>query len=114
MRTIMSCPFCNGEATVGANEYYDGANTFYIYCTSCGVQQTTTKIRTDEAIAAWNRRAQPENEPIVHCAECEHYTPSPMGGNGCLIRFNGRTEIIPRNPTDFCSHGVRKPERSEG
>lgn len=57
---------------------------------------------------------QPENEPIVHCAECEHYTPSPMGGNGCLIRFNGRTEIIPRNPTDFCSHGERKPERSEG
>lgn len=57
MRTIMSCPFCNGEATVGANEYYDGANTFYIYCASCGVQQMTTKIRTDDAIAAWNRRA---------------------------------------------------------
>ena len=53
MRTIMSCPFCNGEATVGANEYYDGANAFYIYCTSCCVQQMTTKIRTDEVIAAW-------------------------------------------------------------
>ena len=50
MRTIMSCPFCNGEATVGANEYYDGANTFYIYFTSCCVQQMTTKIRTDETI----------------------------------------------------------------
>ena len=60
------------------------------------------------------RRAQPENEAIVHCAECEHYTPSPMGGNGCLIRFNGRTEIIPRNPTDYCSYCKRKPERSEG
>lgn len=60
------------------------------------------------------RRAQPENEAIVHCAECEHYTPSPMGGKGCLIHFNGRTEIIPRNPTDYCSYGKRKPERSEG
>jgi Lar family restriction alleviation protein len=58
---LLPCPFCGGAATVGANEYYDGANTFYIYCASCGVQQTTTKIRTDEAIAAWNRRAQPEN-----------------------------------------------------
>ena len=63
--TLLPCPFCGGEATVGANEYYDGANTFYTYCTSCGVQQITTKIRTDEAIAAWNRRAQPENEPLT-------------------------------------------------
>jgi Lar family restriction alleviation protein len=54
---LLPCPFCGGAATVGASEYYDGANTFYIYCASCGVQQMTTKIRTDEAIAAWNRRA---------------------------------------------------------
>jgi Lar family restriction alleviation protein len=65
MIELKKCPFCGGEATVGANEYYDGANTFYIYCTSCGVQQMTTKIRTDEAIAAWNRRAKPENEPLT-------------------------------------------------
>ena len=62
---LLPCPFCGGEATVGANEYYDGANTFYTYCTNCGVQQITTKIRTDEAISAWNRRAEPENEPLT-------------------------------------------------
>ena len=60
--TLLPCPFCGGAATVGANEYYDGANTFYIYCASCGVQQMTTKIRTDEAIAAWNRRTEQESE----------------------------------------------------
>lgn len=60
MSELKNCPFCGGTATVGANEYYDGANTFYIYCTSCGVRQTTTKIRTDEAITAWNRTLIPE------------------------------------------------------
>jgi Lar family restriction alleviation protein len=99
---LLPCPFCGGDATIGANEYYDGANTFYIYCTSCGVQQMTTKIRTDEAIAAWNRRAQPENEPLVRCGECIVPIADCPCGDVVMLK------------TDFCSYGKRKPERSEG
>ena len=95
-KKMLPCPFCGGAATVRANEYYDGANTFYIYCASCGVQQMTTKIRTDEAIAAWNRRAQPANEPLtleqlkqmdgepVWCADGE--------GHSCYCLVNAESE----------------------
>lgn len=63
MSEIMSCPLCNGKAAVGANEYYDGANTFYIYCPKCGVQQMETKVCADEAITVWNRRTQESELP---------------------------------------------------
>lgn len=44
---------------------------------------------------------------VVRCKDCKHYTTSPMGGNACLVHYNGRTELIPRKDDDFCSYGER-------
>ena len=128
--TLLPCPFCGGEATVGANEYYDGANTFYTYCTNCGVQQITTKIRTDEAIAAWNRRAQPGNEPLTMDElreELERLEELATATNGDVEKTytngyrwghrNGQIELLRRilNIGDgTCESECHKPERSEG
>ena len=58
---LLNCPFCGGEA-----EFYVGGNG-YIQCTHClamipykyGLLYADGKRK---AIAAWNRRTQPENK----------------------------------------------------
>ena len=60
MSEIMNCPFCGGEARIMLEEEDRPDECFHnIYCTSCGVQFWVKS--KSEAIAAWNRRAQPEN-----------------------------------------------------
>ena len=79
---IEKCPFCGGEATVVKTESCGR----YIGCWDCGGR--TEEFETDyagsahdKAIAAWNRRAQPDdivdankmadNEPLA-CEGCEN------------------------------------------
>lgn len=58
--TLLPCPFCGSEAeTFEASE-----DSFSILCTGCGVETPYLPYLT-EAIAAWNRRAQPENKPLT-------------------------------------------------
>lgn len=111
MSELKKCPICHEQAKIGY-----ACGDYFAHCSDGCPSPMCDHASESTTVCAWNdwaewcekyRRAQPENEPIVHCAECEHYAPSPMGGNGCLIRFNGRTEIIPRNPTDYCSYGKR-------
>lgn len=64
MNELKPCPFCGGKAEIGANEYYDGANTFFVYCTKCKMQMNT-KIDTGEAISAWNNRAEQPNKSLT-------------------------------------------------
>jgi len=52
---LAPCPFCWGEA----NFTFDGYHvTYCIGCDKCGARSGTFNA-TDEAIAAWNRRATP-------------------------------------------------------
>ena len=63
---IEKCPFCGGEAIVVKTESCGR----YIGCWDCGGR--TEEFETDyagsahdKAIAAWNRRAEPENNPLT-------------------------------------------------
>ena len=61
---LLPCPFCEGEARVMLEEEDSPDDCFHnIYCTVCGAQ-FWVKSKT-EAIAVWNRRAQPENNPLT-------------------------------------------------
>jgi len=64
--TLLPCPFCGGEAIVVKTESCGR----YIGCWDCGGR--TEKFETDyagsahdKAISAWNRRAEPENNPLT-------------------------------------------------
>lgn len=60
--TLLPCPFCGGEADEYEGDYGNG-----IYCMMCGAivgepihleYRTTKRVGIDEAIVAWNTRAE--------------------------------------------------------
>ena len=80
------------------------------HCEGCS-EEIKTGCKTDPVCATlmWFEDAPAiDAVPVVRCKDCACYAISPMGGKGCLIHYNGRTEIIPRKPDDFCSYGERK------
>ena len=73
MRELKPCPFCSGKSIVVKTAKCGR----YIACWDCGCR--TEEFETDyagtardKAVAAWNRRAQPANEPLIDvCAMLE-------------------------------------------
>lgn len=65
MDKLLPCPFCGGEATISDGGY--SGEKFLVRCRelSCPAASGFIRKTHDEAIAAWNRRAQPENEPLT-------------------------------------------------
>ena len=106
---LLPCPFCGGKAKIRTTEYFDGANTFFGYCTVCSVA-APTRIRTDEAIAAWNRRAKPDAAPVVRCKECEHYNTT---GFPALNPGTGWCDKMDRGTHDdfYCSYGAKMEDK---
>ena len=64
---IEKCPFCGGEAVPTQEDclgYYN--DTWMVFCSACDLYIGFAKQYTKEqAIVAWNRRAQPENKPLT-------------------------------------------------
>ena len=114
MDKLLPCPFCGGEATISDGGY--SGEKFLARCRelSCPASSGFIRKTHDEAVAAWNRRAQPENKPtadavpVVRCGECSHYNIS-----GCSEGF-GWCEKIDRGVTDghFCSYGEKMEDKS--
>ena len=54
---LKPCPFCGGEARIIEHEFTGANNTYGIKC-ECGTQGFQFWESIDEAIEAWNRRAE--------------------------------------------------------
>ena len=65
MDNLLPCPFCGGEATISDGGY--SGEKFLARCRemSCPAASGFIRKTHDEAIAAWNHRAQPENMPLT-------------------------------------------------
>lgn len=59
MEKLKPCPFCGGMPVV----VEDGYKAIAIHCFNCGADITAETER--KAGIAWNRRAQPANEPLT-------------------------------------------------
>lgn len=53
MSALKPCPFCNGFAETGTDDYGDT----FVYCTDCMALARSGSGIPAEAIAAWNTRA---------------------------------------------------------
>lgn len=65
MAELKPCPFCGGEAKLAIKSMGHGAAGAYAYCTDCSSTSYAFCVRADwcandEAIKAWNRRAESE------------------------------------------------------
>ena len=102
---LLPCPFCGGES-IDTTDF--GASTWFVQCDDCGATFPHFDTET-EAITAWNRRAQPENDCPAHydksgCAmnsgfciggECSSYADAGMPENEPLTnaqRIRGMTD----------------------
>ena len=116
---LLNCPFCGGEAILESNKLRYGT-IYSAYCQKCGAE--ITGFSEHEAVAAWNRRAKPANEPltlkqpeIVRCKDYTYYCPASDGHGGemhygfCINRHDGTCGVTRnRYERDFCSYGERK------
>ena len=60
---LLPCPFCGKAATLGRNS---SNGSYYVHCAKndCDVEAATLHWKHEaDAIAAWNRRAQPASVP---------------------------------------------------
>lgn len=60
---LLPCPFCGGEAQRDSNNAHNGDRMddflwFAVYCPTCLCASTPSFDTPDEAVAAWNRRAE--------------------------------------------------------
>lgn len=116
MSELKKCPFCGAPEPFMRERYVKGTANRKHYRRECRVCHATfanwyrRKAKADEA---WNRRAQPENEPIVRCGECIHFEPyDGEEHKGDCNELVGLDSCMYED--DYCSYGEQKPERSEG
>ena len=62
---LKPCPFCNGEAHT---QYTRSNGRWYVVCGNCHAS-TTDYLDSDDAIKAWNRRADNGNGSAVASSE---------------------------------------------
>ena len=102
MDNLKPCPFCGGEAE--AIEYHK--TDYTIMCKTCYAEIGWRKKK--EAIAAWNRRAEPE---LTRCEKCDYWDKSAsfMSAHACAFWSSGKKTRYTEN-YDFCSFAERKEE----
>ena len=75
MSELKPCPFCGGEAEIMSHPVYTylkpydpetADKKYYAQCKACATQCGVLEYDTpEEAKAAWEHRAEPDNEPLT-------------------------------------------------
>ena len=99
MEELKPCPFCGGEAKI-----FTPTISTYIMCKECKAS-TNLYSQSEEAIEAWNRRANAAVE-VVRCKDCIYASFYPQK----LMYECGRYADVLMFPDDFCSYGKRRGE----
>ena len=71
---LLSCPFCGGEVKIDMLDSENSRNVkIYsaVHCPKCH-EWFFKGLSKEKTVAAWNRRAQPENKPLT-CEGCESH-----------------------------------------
>lgn len=74
MEELKPCPFCGGEASIKIHDFFDDTRLYTPKC-KCGANIVEVFHTEEEAIAAWNARAERtcRNElwsGFFKCSEC--------------------------------------------
>ena len=107
--TLLPCPFCGGEADIeeiSGNPFTNEPYTWAVGCKDCNVGWY--KETKEDAIAAWNRRVQPE---LIRCEKCDYWDKSAsyMSAHACAFWSSGKKTRYTENH-EFCSFAERKEE----
>ncbi|MDR3845708.1 MAG: Lar family restriction alleviation protein [Eggerthellaceae bacterium] len=80
MTELKPCPFCGGEAKIRMyrtfiDEYHGIGTKYYVECSECLVNRHLGKLTENEAIEAWNTRAERTCTNVYagrefECSEC--------------------------------------------
>lgn len=83
MDKLSECPFCGGEAEINRiNHCYEWLYEARCPDCGCGTDGCDEEWRAAEM---WNRRTQPENEPLTPCDLCLFDPPSSGDGKPCTM-----------------------------
>ena len=69
MSELKPCPFCGGEAYMETHRFNNLPDTFSVRCKHCKVQTYSFYNTEQEALNAWNRRADTPHK----CGDCEDF-----------------------------------------
>lgn len=133
---LRECPFCGGEVKIDMLDSENSRNVkIYsaVHCPKCH-EWFFKGLSKEKTVAAWNRRAQPENKPLT-LEELRQMDGEPVWTTGiganrnkcywCLVMVERESvfTVVSDEMTQvgaFCQYGKtwlayrRKPERSEG
>ena len=62
---LEKCPFCGGKARMCSTGSHIAADRYFVSCGVCGVETPRIARVREEAITAWNRRAEVKNDPLT-------------------------------------------------
>ena len=126
MDKLLPCPFCGGEVSIALCG--DGFDAWWFItrghgenACKCRLFMESEKFNkdsemanfvADDLIAAWNRRAQPENEPLTRCENCTHWDKSisfMMSAHACSYWSPSKRSPRYTEGFEFCSFASAKP-----
>ena len=118
---VPDCQFCGGKSVL-TNSYNEGEvkeDNFFIHCTVCGTE-TTSSTDKDECMSDWTSRKQPHekfknaNAAVKHCPLCGgiNFTIKVIDGEDCfgLCEYCGIETGYYNSPQEVIENWNRRVE----